>query len=184
MKAAADPERVIAVSRSWLGTPYHDQASLPLPRDQPMKHLLGVGHPLIDRALSESAIGQVYLARLDGLGNPMLVAQSEDELTGTGATIHRVVFGVEIFPDGKLVTLRDWEVLLNMNKLNVPTNAPLPPSESELAALAELMDRLAEAIKPLALPFRRPKMTAVLAMLPCARAEPGSVAGEHSVALV
>ena len=25
---AADPARVIAVARSWLGTPYHDQASL------------------------------------------------------------------------------------------------------------------------------------------------------------
>ncbi len=26
--ASADPARVIAVARSWLGTPYHDQASL------------------------------------------------------------------------------------------------------------------------------------------------------------
>jgi NlpC/P60 family putative phage cell wall peptidase len=25
---AADPDRLIAVARSWLGTPYHDQASL------------------------------------------------------------------------------------------------------------------------------------------------------------
>lgn len=25
---SADPERVIAVARNWLGTPYHDQASL------------------------------------------------------------------------------------------------------------------------------------------------------------
>jgi hypothetical protein len=24
----ADPARVIAIARSWLGTPYHDQASL------------------------------------------------------------------------------------------------------------------------------------------------------------
>jgi NlpC/P60 family putative phage cell wall peptidase len=27
-RANADPERVIAATRSWLGTPYHDQASL------------------------------------------------------------------------------------------------------------------------------------------------------------
>lgn len=27
-QAAADPARVIAAARSWLGTPYHDQASL------------------------------------------------------------------------------------------------------------------------------------------------------------
>ncbi|REC53631.1 peptidase, partial [Rhodosalinus sediminis] len=26
--APADPARVIAIARSWLGTPYHDQASL------------------------------------------------------------------------------------------------------------------------------------------------------------
>ena len=26
--ASADPARVVAVARSWLGTPYHDQASL------------------------------------------------------------------------------------------------------------------------------------------------------------
>jgi NlpC/P60 family putative phage cell wall peptidase len=27
-RATADPTRVIAIARSWLGTPYHDQASL------------------------------------------------------------------------------------------------------------------------------------------------------------
>ena len=27
-RASADPDRVIAAARSWLGTPYHDQASL------------------------------------------------------------------------------------------------------------------------------------------------------------
>ena len=27
-QSAADPDRVIAAARSWLGTPYHDQASL------------------------------------------------------------------------------------------------------------------------------------------------------------
>ena len=27
-RATADPNRVIAIARSWLGTPYHDQASL------------------------------------------------------------------------------------------------------------------------------------------------------------
>ena len=26
--ASADPARVVAIARSWLGTPYHDQASL------------------------------------------------------------------------------------------------------------------------------------------------------------
>ncbi|MDA3887796.1 MAG: peptidase, partial [Allgaiera sp.] len=25
---SADPERVVAIARFWLGTPYHDQASL------------------------------------------------------------------------------------------------------------------------------------------------------------
>ena len=28
MRAAADPDRVIASARAWLGTPYHDQTSL------------------------------------------------------------------------------------------------------------------------------------------------------------
>lgn len=28
MRATADPDRVITAARSWLGTPYHDQASL------------------------------------------------------------------------------------------------------------------------------------------------------------
>ena len=28
VQTAADPDRVIAAARSWLGTPYHDQASL------------------------------------------------------------------------------------------------------------------------------------------------------------
>ena len=46
----------------------------------------------------------------------------EDEVTGTGALVHRLVFGV-CENDEKLEVLRDWELLQVLNTLS-PGSAP------------------------------------------------------------
>ena len=136
-----------------------------LPPDLALIHLLGVGHPLIDRALAECRARQVYLARAKGLDNPLVIAFIEDEVTGTDATVHRVVFGVEASPYGALSTRRDWQALLKINELQSSADCK-SPAPAELAALRGLIDNLGGAVSPLALPFRRPKVTAALALLP------------------
>jgi ERCC4-related helicase len=137
-----------------------------LPSDHAMIQLLGVGHPLIDRALAECSARQVYLARMKGLENPFVIAFVEDEVTGTGATVHRVVFGVEVSSNGALSTRRDWQVLLRINDLQPSSDNKSRPAPAERAALHHLIDALGEAVSPLALPFRRPKVTPVVALLP------------------
>ena len=137
-----------------------------LPQDRAMIHLLGVGHPLIDRALAECGTRDVYLARLKGLETPLLIALVEDEVTGTDATVHRIVLGFEVKPDGSPSVQRDWEALLRINELQLPSENPLNPTPAELAGIERLKDQLGLVISPLALPFQRPKVTPVLAMLP------------------
>jgi hypothetical protein len=137
-----------------------------LPHDRALIHLLGVGHPLIDRALAECGAQEVYLARLKGLENPLLVALVEDEVTGTHATVHRVVLSIEAKPDGSASILRDWQALLRINELQPPSEDLLSLTPAELAGIERLKDQLGMAILPLALPFQRPKVTPVLALLP------------------
>jgi hypothetical protein len=45
-----------------------------LPVNEAMLRLLGVGHPMIDRALSECRESEVLFARVKGLVGPLLIA--------------------------------------------------------------------------------------------------------------
>ena len=137
-----------------------------LPANQAMLHLLGVGHPLIDRALGECRESEVLFARVKGLVGPLLIAVAEDEITGTGTTVHRVIFGVEGSQANGLSCLRDWELLLRLNELQMPTSPISDAAPNEIAVTHHLVDKICEAATQLALPFKRPKLTATMAMLP------------------
>jgi len=56
--------------------------------------VLGVGHLLFDIALEEARNLPSRFARVDGLSTPLLIVTVEDEVTGTGALVHRLTFGV------------------------------------------------------------------------------------------
>ena len=55
--------------------------------------VLGVGHHLFDIALDESRQLPARVAALDGITTPVLVLSVEDEVTGTGSLVQRLVFG-------------------------------------------------------------------------------------------
>ncbi|RWA68021.1 DEAD/DEAH box helicase [Mesorhizobium sp.] len=87
--------------------------------------VLGVGHVLFELALEEARTNPVSFACLSGLQQPLLIVTVEDEVTGTGALVHRLVFGVRENGD-KLEVLRDWELLQVLNTLSpgsVPSSA-------------------------------------------------------------
>jgi hypothetical protein len=142
-----------------------------LPSDSALIQLLGVGHPLIDRALAESSARQVYLARMKGLESSIVMAFVEDEVTGTRSTVHRVVFSVEKAPDGALSARGDWQALLRINELQPSSDDQKRPATAELVELGDLIDLFESAVSPLALPFRRPKVTPALALLPESRTQ-------------
>jgi superfamily II DNA or RNA helicase len=136
-----------------------------LPTENAMIRLLGVGHPLIDRAVSACLENESFLARVKGLTDPMVIVMAEDEITGTGATVHRIILGVEQKADNKLVTLRDWETLKRINKVQPATKFSETLTEKESSILQAITGRIHALAPELALPFRRPKLTPLLALL-------------------
>jgi len=133
--------------------------------DQSLSRLVGVGHPLLDRAISHSMDQQVFLSRARGISAPLLVAQVEDEITGTGATVHRIVVGIE-GTENAAVALRDWEMLVRLNSMEPGDNVSISPTPAELSALNVLCVKLAADVVVSDLPFRRPKLRRIIAFFP------------------
>jgi len=84
--------------------------------------VLGVGHLLFDIALDEARNLPSSFACVDGLVAPLLVVTVEDEVTGTGALVHRLIFGITE-KEGKAEVLRDWELLQVLNA-HLPKSSP------------------------------------------------------------
>jgi hypothetical protein len=103
---------------------------------------------------------------VQGLTNPLLFALAEDEVTGTDATIHRVIIGIERAPTGDFSALSDWEVLLCLNEVQPSSGAAQSLNVQEASKTDQLIERICDQASVLALPFRRPKLTPVMAMLP------------------
>ncbi len=137
-----------------------------LPSDQGLVKLLGVGHPLMDRALAESQAHEAFFARVKDLSAPLLIGLAEDDITGTGATVHRVILGIDGAPENGVAFLRDWELLSRLNGLQPSSEAVPSPSVEELATIRSLVANLPTAASRLVLPFKRPRFTPVMAMLP------------------
>ncbi|WP_249407536.1 DEAD/DEAH box helicase [Rhizobium sp. CFBP 8752] len=130
--------------------------------------VLGIGHPLFDIALDDAQDISARAVSVEGLGNPVLILAVEDEVTGTGSLVHRLIFGVTE-TDGKIEVLRDWELLQAMNALTVKS----PPGAGPMAEAAEtVIARLKRAfdvdISSHASTLRRPMSWPEMLFLPCA----------------
>ena len=93
--------------------------------------VLGVGHVLVDIALDEARNLPVRVAALEGIAAPVLVVSVEDEVTGTGALVQRLIFGMTEGVDGP-VPMRDWELLRLLN--GVTFKNPAIESERSMSA--------------------------------------------------
>ena len=130
--------------------------------------VLGIGHPLFDIALDDAQDIQARAASAEGLGGPMLILAVEDEVTGTGALVHRLIFGVTE-KDGKIEVLRDWELLQVMNALTVksPPGAG-PTTESAETVIARLKQAFDVDLSSHASTLRRPRSWPEMLFLPSA----------------
>jgi ERCC4-related helicase len=103
--------------------------------------VLGIGHPLFDIALDDAHNLPARVASAEGLSGPLLIIAVEDEVTGTGSLVHRLIFGVTE-KEGKIEVLRDWELLRVTNSLTVKS----PPSTAPATEGAEaVIERLKQA---------------------------------------
>lgn len=125
--------------------------------------VLGVGHALFDRALDETRCLEAHITRVKGLDTILLVASIEDELTGTGATVHRIVIGAKNGSSG-IEILRDWELLSLLNKLETAEGAKATEGEQNL--VSQVWQALPEKLDKLGFEFARPRAIRSLVLLP------------------
>ena len=130
--------------------------------------LIGVGHPLVTRALDQADRLASVLSYIQGLDTPLLMLLVSDRVTDGGAHVRLSVIGV-VQESAGMKVIRDWEVLKLLNQLEVPrgtldkTNIDSSQmqgwvGEAKLAAMAYLPE--------LDLPFSVPELRELLLLWP------------------
>ena len=125
------------------------------PQEQ-MNRMMGIGHSLVDKLLEHAVNQPVFAAYLKGLENPILLARVEDELTGTKATVHRIVLGLQY---GQSNILRDGELLTLLNRCIWEGSAPNPPFQRACRDLARTVDPARSDRTPSVVRLHLPKGT-------------------------
>lgn len=132
------------------------------PKEQ-MNRMMGIGHSLVDKLLEHAVNQPVFAAYLKDLENTILLARVEDELTGTKATVHRIVLGVQ---HGQSTILRDGELLSLLNRCTGLEAAPTELSVEHAATLRELSMQLEASELPGSFGFTYPKARPIMALVP------------------
>jgi len=92
-----------------------------LPRGQ--GDLMGVGHPLMEKALQQALRLPGVLCVVDGLVAPMQIVAVSNRVTDVSGSTRRLVFGVQ-GELGNFRLLKDWEVLRQLAS-SVPRAEPM-----------------------------------------------------------
>jgi len=93
--------------------------------------LMGVGHPLMEKALQQASRLHGVLCVAEGLKAPLQVIAVSSRVTDKAGATRRLVFGITGQP-GALTLLKDWEVLRALNGCNL--KAEPAPALDERAA--------------------------------------------------
>ena len=80
--------------------------------------LMGIGHPLMEKALHQAARLHGAFCVVEGLNSPLLVIEVSSRVTDYAGQSRRIVAGIT-GPPTHLVLVRDWEVLRLLNKCNL-----------------------------------------------------------------
>ena len=117
--------------------------------------LMGVGHPLMEKALQQASRLQGVFCVADGLAAPLQVIAVSNRVTGTGGPARRIVFGITGEP-GNLTLLKDWQVLRALEQCALKSD-PAPGLDGRAERASAWLDHVAEATPELlegeALPF-------------------------------
>lgn len=158
------PEKWInhpAIKREYNGMVFDRMAKLESGTD-----LVGVGHPLITRAMqqAESITGAVAIAK--ELDRPVLVMQVTDRVTDGGAHVQETLIGMAAQGD-EFEFLRDWQLLQLLNELSTSDCMDALP---DAAHSADWIDRAKVAVMKyvpeLDLPFSVPEIRDLILLWP------------------
>lgn len=127
------------------------------------KRVLGVGHKVFDQALKQALDGIVSVATIPvaRLKQPLLVFRVFDSVTSERTSIRSKIVGMVHSPDG-LRMLQDWELLLELNGINLGRDVKADSSEpfANVEAIRELVasgkDLVYAKIVDIDVPFKHP----------------------------
>ena len=158
------PEKWInhpAIKREYSGMVFDRKTKLDSSSD-----LMGVGHPLVTRAIkqAERFTGTVAIAR--GLDRPVLVLQISDRVTDGGAHVQEVLVGMAAQGDGYEL-LRDWQLLLLLNELSTSDcEGSLAEASEAVKWIQNAKMAVAKHVPELDLPFAVPDIRDLLLLWP------------------
>lgn len=84
--------------------------------------LMGVGHPLMEKALQQASRLRGSLCLADGLDAPLQVIAVSNRVTDKAGATGRLILGIQV-RSGQLTLLRDWEVLRVLNQCSLKAEA-------------------------------------------------------------
>jgi len=117
--------------------------------------LMGVGHPLMEKALQQASRLHGVFCVVDGLSAPLQVIAVSNRVTGSGGASRRLVFGITGQP-GNLTLLRDWQVLCALNACALKPE-PAPDLDARVRHARAWLEEVTEATSALladeSLPF-------------------------------
>jgi len=126
------------------------------------QRVLGVGHKAVDEAILQARESEDVVAVIAAkdFTKPLFVFRIHDRVTGGGTVVRSVLVGLQMEDeaDKAFSLLRDWEVLLRVNKFVRAKPVEETPSSTDVsqclvAAEQVLLERLAR----LQLPFKIPQ---------------------------
>lgn len=85
--------------------------------------LMGIGHPLLEKALHQAERLAGTVCAVDGIDDPMMVVDVSSRVTDVAAQSRRAIVGIT-GPVGRFRLLRDWEVLRFLISCNVKSESP------------------------------------------------------------
>ena len=137
-----------AIRRSYDNLHFH--------RDAPSSagDLMGVGHPLMEKALQQAARLRGVFCMAEGLGGALLVISVSSRVTDKAGTSRRLIFGITRAAEG-FILLRDWEVLRLLSQCSLKTEPALADGNAKdvQAWLAATKAAIPALLRSAELPF-------------------------------
>ena len=140
------------------------------------RHVLGVGHKVMNEALRQARNSNATVATLpaDALSRPLVVCRIRDKVTGEQRAIRSVAIAVEIADgqSGPDLLLKDWELIERLNGLvgargfRAPDSVPPMDLSAVEVALERGMSVARGSVLELGLPFRFPEVEPVAVLWP------------------
>lgn len=110
--------------------------------------LMGIGHPLLEKALHQAERLAGTVCAVDGFDDPMMVVDVSSKVTDVATQARRAIVGIT-GAVGSFRLLRDWEVLRSLNRCNLKSEPPDGAFDTEaltswrssaMSALDDLLD--------------------------------------------